>query len=185
MFSILTATFGVIILLNSVTTALILNLIILALLIFATDVAIYRSFCARMAERYLRTSEERYALATQVANEGIWDWDLRRNHLFLSPNWKSYLGYSEDEIGHDPKEWQRLIHPEDVKQFQQDLREHLEGKSPNFANEHRVRKKNGEYAWVYCRGAAINRNHKPYRVLGSQIDITDRKQKIEELFSRI
>jgi diguanylate cyclase (GGDEF)-like protein/PAS domain S-box-containing protein len=175
------ASFGVIILLNSISTALFINLAVLGLLILVSDVALYRSYCSRVAEKSLRSSEERYALATQGANEGIWDWDLHKNRLYFSSQWKTCLGYQEVEIISDPKEWTRLMHPDDVKRFNQDLKDHLEGRKPQFCNEHRMKRKDGDFAWVYCRGAAIFRRKKPYRILGSLTDITQRKKKEEEL----
>jgi diguanylate cyclase (GGDEF)-like protein/PAS domain S-box-containing protein len=91
------------------------------------------------------------------------------------------MGYEETEVSADPKEWTRLMHPEDVDRFAQDLQDHLEGRSPQFTNEHRMKKKDGEYAWVYCRGKAIFKRKKPYRILGSLTDITQRKKREEEL----
>jgi diguanylate cyclase (GGDEF)-like protein/PAS domain S-box-containing protein len=180
-YTLVVASFGIIILLNSISTALILNLVDLGLLIFVSDIAIYRSYSSRIVEKSLRSSEERYTLATQGANEGIWDWDLRKNHLYLSSQWKASLGYQEAEISSDPKNWTQLMHPDDVKRFTQDMNDHLEGGKPQFSNEHRMRKKAGDYAWVYCRGKAIFKRKKPYRILGSMTDITQWKKKEEEL----
>ena len=67
----------------------------------------------KYAERALRQSEERYALAARGANDGLWDWDLKTNRIYYSPRWKALLGYSEAEIGDDPGEWLSRIHIED------------------------------------------------------------------------
>jgi diguanylate cyclase (GGDEF)-like protein len=54
-----------------------------------------------------------------------------------------------------------------------------------FLNEHRIRRKNGEYVWVLCRGAAVKDKHnQPYRLAGSQIDISDHKKEAENLSFR-
>src|SRR5262245_58697732 len=55
----------------------------------------------RQAEAALRESEERYALAARGANDGLWDWDLRSNHIYLSARWKFMVGCEEAEIAGD------------------------------------------------------------------------------------
>jgi PAS domain-containing protein len=65
----------------------------------------------RRAEEALRTSEERYALAARGANDGLWDWDLRAGKVYLSPRWKSMLGWGVDEVADDPNEWFGRVHP--------------------------------------------------------------------------
>ncbi|HEY6010959.1 MAG TPA: PAS domain S-box protein, partial [Nitrospirota bacterium] len=65
----------------------------------------------KRAEEALRESEERYALAARGANDGLWDWDLRANRIYLSVRWKSMLGYGENMIGDDPQDWFGRIHP--------------------------------------------------------------------------
>ncbi|MBL8452138.1 MAG: response regulator, partial [Zoogloea sp.] len=55
----------------------------------------------KQAERALRESEERYALAAAGANDGLWDWHLQRGRAYFSPRWKSMLGFADDEIGDD------------------------------------------------------------------------------------
>ena len=54
------------------------------------------------ALRALADSEERYALALAGANDGLWDWDLRTDTIYLSPRYKAMLGYAEDALGNDP-----------------------------------------------------------------------------------
>ena len=69
--------------------------------------ALYKHSMARK----LRESEERYALAVRAANDGIWDWNLKTNEIYYSIRWKEMLGYRENEIGTDPNEWFKLVHP--------------------------------------------------------------------------
>src|SRR5262249_59711613 len=62
----------------------------------------------------LRRSEERYALAAQGANDGLWDWNLLLGKVYYSPRWKSMLGYGEAAVGDTPEEWFSRIHPLDI-----------------------------------------------------------------------
>lgn len=133
-------------------------------------------------ERKLRESEERYALAVRAANDGIWDWNMKTNEIYYSARWKEMLGYREDELGCDPNEWFKLIHPEDRKQLQANLVSHLKGLTPHFECEYRIRHSSGEYLWALSRGLAVrDANGIAYRMAGSQSDITARKLAEERL----
>jgi diguanylate cyclase (GGDEF)-like protein/PAS domain S-box-containing protein len=132
--------------------------------------------------RKLRESEERYALAVRAANDGIWDWNLKTNQIYFSNRWKEMLGYSEEEIGDDPNEWFKLVHPDDQKQVQAKLVAHLNGSTPHFECEYRIRHSNGAYLWVLSRGLAVrDGTGAAYRMAGSQSDITARKMAEERL----
>src|SRR3989440_10946377 len=67
----------------------------------------------KRAQEALRESEERYALAAQGANDGLWDWNVTANVVHFSPRWKVMLGYQENEIGDKPEEWVDRIHDAD------------------------------------------------------------------------
>ena len=129
----------------------------------------------KMAEE-LRESEERYALAVLGANDGLWDWNLKTNKIYLSPRWKSMLGYVEDEIKNEPNEWFNRIHPQDLEKVKLDLSAHIRGLTTHFENEHRVLHKDGSYRWLLSRGIAVKgEDGVVNRIAGSQSDISDRK----------
>jgi len=133
-------------------------------------------------EEALRESQERYTLAIQGANDGLWDWDLRTNKVYFSPRWKNMLGYSESEIGDQPSEWLNRIHPEDIDYVRVTLSAHVKGTSAHFESEHRIQCKDKSYMWVLTRGYAVRDNqNKAYRMAGSQTDITLRKRTEEQL----
>lgn len=134
------------------------------------------------AEDALRVSEERYALAVQGANDGIWDWDLVHNLIYYSPRWKSMLGYSADEISDSPDEWFDRVHPEDIERLRLEISSHLQGHTPHFENEHRMLHRDGDYRWMLSRGLAVLNDEKvASRMAGSQADITDRKHAEQRL----
>jgi len=64
----------------------------------------------QQAERALRESEQRLRLAIQAGNVGLWDWDLRTNQVRYSREWKSQIGYAEDEITDSFEEWRSRVH---------------------------------------------------------------------------
>jgi len=124
----------------------------------------------------LRASEERYALAAQGANDGLWDWDLGSGKLYFSTRWKAIVGCAEDEVGDGQDEWFGRVQAEDLPRLHKDLEEHLAGRTDHFECEHRIRHKSGAFRWVLTRGLAIRDEHgTPVRMAGSQSDVTDGK----------
>ena len=137
----------------------------------------------KAAEEALRESEERYALAARGANDGLWDWNLKTDEVYFSPRWKSMLGYEDGDIGTTPDEWFRRVHPDDLAQrCSRSLQDHLEGRTPTFESEHRMRHKDGGYRWVLSRGLAVrDGSGRPTAWPAPQSDITERKLAEEQL----
>jgi diguanylate cyclase (GGDEF)-like protein/PAS domain S-box-containing protein len=128
------------------------------------------------AERLLRESEERYALAARGANDGLWDWKLDTNEIYFSPRWNQMLGYSPYQIWSDPEEWFSRIHPTDRDRVRSAIAAHCEGRASEFASEYRMLHKNGSYIWMLSRGIAVRDvNGTAVRMAGSQTDITEGK----------
>jgi diguanylate cyclase (GGDEF)-like protein/PAS domain S-box-containing protein len=136
----------------------------------------------RRAEEALRSSEERYALAAQGANDGLWDWDLVADVLYLSPRWKSMLGWSDAEVGDAPREWLDRVHAEDIPGLKARLESHVSGQSDHFECEYRIEHRDGGYRWMLARALAVrDAAGRPVRMAGSQTDITQRKAAEEQL----
>ncbi len=133
-------------------------------------------------EAELRASQERYSLAAQGANDGLWDWELNNNSIYFSPRWKSMLGYKNYEIKNTPEEWFSRIHPDDRDHVESDISLNIKGLAPHISIEYRLLHKNGTYLWMLCRGVALmDDSGKAYRMAGSQTDITERKVAEEQL----
>jgi diguanylate cyclase (GGDEF)-like protein/PAS domain S-box-containing protein len=133
-------------------------------------------------EDALRESEERYALAVRAANDGLWDWNLKKNQIYYSPRWKHMLGYSGQEISDNPNEWLSRVHPEDIQQLKSNISAHVKGLSAHFECEYRIKHSNGTYRWMLSRGmAVIGADKSALRLAGSQTDITLRKDAEEKL----
>ncbi len=136
----------------------------------------------KQTERALRASEERYALASLAANDGLWDWNLLTNEVNFSSRWKAMLGYEDHEVGKNLEEWLGRVHPEDLEQLKVDMNSHLEGITGHLEAEYRILHRDGTYRWMLTRGIAVrDESGKPYRMAGSQTDITSRKCTEEQL----
>ena len=133
-------------------------------------------------ESALKESEERWQLALQGANDGIWDWNVVTNEVFFSKRWKEMLGYQEDEIQNNIEEWSKRVHPEDLDWVMELIQEHFAHNTSFYISEHRVLCKDGSYKWILDRGQALwDERGNVIRMAGSHTDITNRKRAELEL----
>jgi PAS domain S-box-containing protein len=124
-------------------------------------------------EAALKESQERYGLATLSGQVGVWDWDIKTDEIFVDPNLKAMLGYADHEIRNHLDDWGKLVHPDDAEQVMVEANKHLEGLTPTYEIAHRMLHKDGTIRWFLARGKAIrDKNGNPYRVLGTDTNIT-------------
>lgn len=134
------------------------------------------------AVRRLESAREREQLEALAANDGVWDFDERHRRTHFSPRWKKMLGYREDELNDNLPDWRTLVHPEDYAHVQARLKDHLDGRTELFESVHRLRHRDGHWIWVLSRAKASGQGpsrHK--RLIGVELDITERKQYEEAL----
>jgi len=133
------------------------------------------------AEAALRESEERLRLAFDGAQEGVWDWNLETGAVVYSPRWKQMLGYEEDEIEPHVREWERLLHPDDMATAQR-LNESVQRGAPTYEGEFRLRHKDGRYIHVLSRGFPVRREPggPVVRIVGTHFDLTERQRREAE-----
>ena len=130
----------------------------------------------------LRDLEERNELALYSANDGLWDFDTLNNRVYLSPRWKAMLGYDENDVGKAP-DWRTLVHSDDMSRVQAAIRDHVAGKTPIFESLHRMRHATGEWRWVISRAKArVDEKGRLLRLVGVELDVTERKLYEEALF---
>ncbi len=130
----------------------------------------------RRTEAALRESEERYMLAMQGANEGLWDWLVEPDRVHVSEHACRLLGLDPASSTFTGDAWQTAIHPDDRQRFRETLRSHLRGDSEFFQCEIRIMKPNQEVGWAFIRGLGLrDENGRIYRMAGSIGDITARK----------
>ena len=136
----------------------------------------------RRAEEALCISEERFQLAMQGANEGLWDWNVKLDRVYYSPRWKAMLGYADEELENHFDTWKRLIHPEDQELALAGVRGFLERYALAYEVEFRMRHKDGHYLDIRSRGFPIYDDQgKALRMVGTHQDITERKKLEEQL----
>lgn len=148
-----------------------------------TEVA--RSFMIRLTditnvkktEEKLRRSQERYELALDGANDGIWDWDLVNNIVFFSKRYKSMLGHTDKSFPNDPMEFFKHVHSEDVDRVRGVLKDCFAGRLDSCNEIFRMKHRNGDVLWILARGKAQrDQDGRSIRMSGSHTDITEQRK---------
>jgi diguanylate cyclase (GGDEF)-like protein/PAS domain S-box-containing protein len=138
-----------------------------------------------LVHRQLKTineSEERYTFAMKGSQDGLWDWNVLTGEVLYSPQWKSMLGYKENEIGNDLAEGEQRLHPDDKSAVLLHTAELMVRKTEKYNIEFRMQHKNGQYINILSRAFAIeDKTGKVIRVVGTHVDITGRKEAEQKL----
>ncbi len=132
----------------------------------------------KLTEAALHESEARWKLALDSSGDGVWDWDLATGTETYSQRFKELFGYADHDLDDRQDAFDARTHPDDVAQMLRDRQTHFDGRAPRYANEHRVRCKDGSWKWVLSRGMVISRDAdgRPMRMIGTHTDITARKE---------
>ena len=131
---------------------------------------------AQKRNSILDEKRERFELALQGSQIGLWDWNLINNHCYYSPAWRNILGHTEESIRNLPTEWFTRVHPEDIEALRNGINDHIAGKTQIFEKEHRIRHMNDTYIWVFARGLVRkDEDGVPNRFVGTIENISERK----------
>lgn len=133
----------------------------------------------KKAEEAIRLSNERYNLVAKATNDSIWDLDIVTGEISRTgEGFKTLFGYDEAAAVHSDPEFSTLVHPDDLSATRASMAAAF-AKSDVFywADEYRLLKANGDYAYVYDKGYIIrDENGKAMRMIGATQDITNRKE---------
>ncbi len=131
----------------------------------------------KRSEEALKESAARLQLATSATRIGHWNWDIRTNEVYFSPEWKRHLGYEDHEIANRFEEWESRLHPDDRQRTIKALEDYIADRRADYAIEFRLRHKDASYRWIYTRAdKQFDDTGNPYRLFGCHVDITERKQ---------
>jgi PAS domain S-box-containing protein len=146
------------------------------------DPEVLKSKVAVFVELYrkteqLRESEGRLERALRGSGLGTWDWNIKTGEVIFNSRWAEMRGFSPDEIRPHVDSWSSNVHPDDWPDTLQSLNHHIQGITPEFEGEYRARTKSGSWIWVLARGRVFTRdeNHQAIRMVGTDLNITDRK----------
>ncbi len=127
--------------------------------------------------RQSREVEYRYALGLAAAHQGLWDWNLEADTLFLSPSVEALLGLPNSAIASSERNWAALILPEDVSVYAEAMNTHRKLGNSAFTVEVRMRHAKGGLRWIQLRASCLaGSDGRAMRCIGVVSDITARKQ---------
>jgi len=128
-------------------------------------------------EAALRLSNERFQLVARATNDAVWDWNLLTDALWWNESHSILFRYPPDPAGSTGAVWLARIHPDDRGRIHDGIHDAIDRGLTTWADEYRYRRADGSYAHVLDRGYVLRDDAgKPYRMLGSVQDITERKQ---------
>ena len=133
--------------------------------------------------RQLANSEERYALATRAANDGLWDWDIPNDKAYFAPRFAEILGLSPGTLVGGSATLINHLHPDDREPFRLRLIAHLKRESTQLMVEHRILHSDGGYRWILTCGMAVydTKTGRAIRMAGSISDIHLRRRAEDQL----
>jgi len=136
----------------------------------------------KQAELALKKSKEQLQFAIDGSNIGLWDWNIKLGKTEFNEKWANIIGYSLDDLKpfYDSY-WENYIHPDDIENSSQLINQHLIGKSISYECEVRMKHKTGKWIWTLIRGKVVewDEDNKPIRMVGTHLDITERKKNNE------
>lgn len=139
-------------------------------------VLVFRDVAKRRAvEKALRESELRYRLVGHAANDAIWDWDLATNDVVWNEGVRRVFGYAEKDVGGKAAWWIENIHPDDRQRISDHIHAAIDGGDEFWQNEYRYRRADNTYAEIFDRGRIVRQDGTPVRMVGSMLDLTERK----------
>lgn len=123
----------------------------------------------------LKLSEERFRLAINGTNDGIWDWNLETKELFLSTRWKEMVGYKDDELTNEIGTWEELLFEDDKGGALSKIESLVSDKLDNYEARFRMKHKSGKLIHILSRGVGMKNNDgEVYRIIGTHQDLTER-----------
>ena len=133
----------------------------------------------------LRKEQARLESALDGSSVALWDTDLRTRRVYLSEAWSAIIGAPRGETTTSTEELVGMLHPDDVDIVRRASLEAIKGLRQNYALEHRVRTRAGEWRWIISRGRVTERDAsgRALRMIGTNVDITERRRLEEAIQS--
>lgn len=134
----------------------------------------------------LHDSEMRWQLAVDGIRDGVWDYDIPGDVVYMSPRWRSQLPVSDEDLHRAAETWQRMVHPDDWAGMSEVLDAHFRRETDVFQYEHRILVLGNVYRWIMVRAqATFDDKGAPQRLIGTITDITVRKEAEQRLLENL
>ncbi|MEW6158391.1 MAG: PAS domain-containing protein [Verrucomicrobiota bacterium] len=135
----------------------------------------------KQVEAALIESEERFRLIARATDDTLWDWNIRTQHIWCSDGFQRLFGWDISRIPPGLDWWHARLHPHERASVLARFQAVLDCREQFWSDEYRFRRADGTYAFVLNRGYIhYDSEGQPTRMIGSLMDITDRKLAEEE-----
>jgi len=133
--------------------------------------------------RTLEIERQRFEMALTGGDLGLWDWNMNTDAVVYNERWAEMLGYDLEEVEATEQFFAEHTHPDDLKRVREAIERHARGETPHIDLEIRMQAKDGSRRWILDRGKIVERNDdgSPRRMVGTHLDITDKKEREDEL----
>lgn len=134
----------------------------------------------KLSKQALQSSEERYSLVSRASSDGLYDWDLASDDLFVSDRLNQLFAF--DHRGVSSRHWANRVHADDFEHYIGTIRQHFKGVSDYLLCEYRIVGKDGKYHWVRDQAVCVrNEMGRAVKLVGAVRDISDQKEAEENL----
>jgi diguanylate cyclase (GGDEF)-like protein/PAS domain S-box-containing protein len=166
-----------------VTLLSLLYLVLLLIVKTAENLIFLQNKAREAAQESLALSEERWKFALEGAGDGVWDRNLKTDEVVYSKRYREIYGFADNELTNHHEAWDERVHPEDLSQVRAHREAYFAGQTQLYANERRMRCKDGSWKWILSRGMVVSRDTtgQPLRMIGTHTDITQRHAHEEAL----
>ncbi|HVL00020.1 MAG TPA: ATP-binding protein [Dongiaceae bacterium] len=163
------------------------NTLVVAILVGTVLLLVFNAFLLSAqqgrteAEASLKDSQERFGLAVEGAQDGIFDWNIRDNTVFFSSQFFRMLGY-EKMRSYSLSDFVDLLHPDDKDKSWATITSVDSHRKPEYTQEFRMKHQSGRWLWIQARGKILfDDKMRPYRIVGAHTDISEVVQANEKL----
>ncbi len=140
----------------------------------------------KQAEQSLKESEQRLDLAVQVADLGLWDWDIANDVVHRNGHWHRILGFQPHEVDDTHHGFQELLHPDDREMVAQAIEDHMASNSFTLDITYRMKHKRDGWIWVHDLGQVVERDadQNPIRAVGLYRNVNRARLAEEEILNK-
>lgn len=130
----------------------------------------------------LQAQNHRLDVALEAAGLGLWEFNVQSQSFYADPRLCEILGELSDSYRPTLKEWKDRIHHNDMAATVKAFDDHINGHTPTYGFEYRMRHADGHWIWVFATGRVVARDGEggALTVAGTAQDITARKRQTEQ-----
>ncbi len=132
----------------------------------------------KLARAEVAMAKDNMELILHGGDLGYWDWNFRDQSQRFNARFAAMLSSASEQLTANPGWREHMVHADDLDGVTTAISDHLEGRTEAYTIEYRIQLSGEDYIWVIDRGKVIERDQdrKPLRMVGTLLDITDRKE---------